>query len=102
MIRTLFLATAVAAGLTIPALAVEPAVKAGTETTAGPATQNLFTSDQARQHLMHLGYTQTSSMTKDENGKWIGRATKDGKNFIVAVDIKGPAPAVETRPAVTN
>lgn len=102
MIRTLFLATAVAAGLAIPALALETAVKAGTETTAGPATQNLFTSDQARQHLMHLGYTQISSMTKDENGKWVGRATKGGQNFIVAVDIIGPAPAVEARPAVTN
>ena len=51
---------------------------------------------------MHLGYTEVTSMTKDESGKWVGRATKDGKNFIVAVGIKGPAPTVEAKPAPTN
>lgn len=102
MFRALSLAAALAAGLALPALAEDTAVKAGTETIAGPASQNLFTSDQARQHLMHLGYTEISSMTKDESGKWVGRATKDGKSFIVAVDIKGPAPTVEAKPAPTN
>ena len=102
MIRALYLAAVLAAGLVSPALAGDTAVKAGTETTAGPATQNLFTSEQARQHLMHLGYTEVTSMTKDESGKWVGRATKDGKNFIVAVGIKGPAPTVEAKPAPTN
>ena len=101
MFRALSLAAALAAGLALPALAEDTAVKAGTETIAGPASQNLFTSDQARQHLMHLGYTEISSMTKDESGKWVGRA-KDGKSFIVAVDIKGPAPTVEAKPAPTN
>ena len=100
MIRALSLAAALAAGLALPALAADTAVKAGTETTAGPATQNLFTSDQARQHLMHLGYTEISSMTKDESGKWIGRATKEGKSFIVSVDVKGPT--VEAKPVPTN
>jgi putative membrane protein len=102
MIRALYLAAVLAAGVVSPALAGDTAVKAGTETTAGPATQNLFTSEQARQHLMHLGYTEVTSMTKDESGKWVGRATKDGKNFIVAVGIKGPAPTVEAKPAPTN
>jgi hypothetical protein len=102
MVRALSLAAALAAGLAIPALAGETAVKAGTETIAGPATQNLFTSDQARQHLMHLGYTEISSMTKDESGKWIGRATKEGKSFIVSVDVKGPTPTVEAKPVPTN
>jgi putative membrane protein len=102
MIRALFLAAALAAGLVSPALAGDSPVKADTETTAGPATQNLFTSEQARQHLMHLGYTEVTSMTKDESGAWVGRATKDGKNFIVAVVIKGPAPTVEAKPAPTN
>ena len=101
MIRTLSLA-AVLAVLTLPALADDAGVAPGTEKTGGPATQNLFTSDQARQHLMHLGYTDVSAMTKDESGKWIGRATKDGKNYVVAVDVKGPAPTVEVRPATTN
>jgi hypothetical protein len=91
MIRTLTLAAALAAGLAFPALA-------GDATTAGPATQNLFTSDQARQHLMHLGYTNVSELTKDESGKWVGHATKDGKTFAVAVAIQGPVAA----PAETN
>ncbi len=93
MIRALSLAAALAVGLALPALA-------GDVTTAGPATQNLFTSDQARQHLMHLGYTNISEMTKDESGKWVGHATKDGKTFLVAVMIQGPAAAVN--PAQTN
>jgi hypothetical protein len=47
---------------------------------------------QARQHLLHLGYTDVSSMTKDSGGRWIGTATgKDGKVRAVAVDIRGPA-----------
>ena len=56
---------------------------------SGPAVQNILTSGQARQHLQHLGYTDVSELAKDESGKWIGRATKDGKVVVVAVDIKG-------------
>lgn len=55
----------------------------------GPAMQNLLTSDQARQHLMRLGYTNVSALEKDADGKWIGTATKDGKTIAVAVDLKG-------------
>jgi putative membrane protein len=95
MTRTFALAAALAAGLALPALAADTAAT----DTAGPAYQNLFTQDQARQHLMHLGYTNISALTKDESGKWLGRATKDGKDFIVGVDIKGP---VHTKSALTN
>jgi hypothetical protein len=58
--------------------------------------QNLFTQDQARQHLMHLGYTNISGLEKDADGKWIGTATKDGKTVAVAVDVKG-GPATVTK-----
>jgi hypothetical protein len=85
--------------LTFPALADDAGVVPRAERSGGPATQNLFTSDQARQHLMHLGYINVSEMTKDESGKWIGRATKDGKNYSVAVDVKGRAPTIEISPA---
>jgi len=102
MIRALSLAAALAAGLALPALAADTSVNADPAATQGPALQNLFTSSQARQHLMHLGYTNVSALTKDEDGKWIGSATKEGKTFIVAVDIKGPAPAVHANPAATN
>lgn len=87
MIRSLSLAAALAVGMSFPALAAE----------TGPAFSSLFTEVQARQHLLHLGYTNVSELTKDEDGKWIGTATKDGKARVVAVDIKRPV-----APAVTN
>lgn len=86
MIRTFALAAALAAGMALPVLAAEG--------TSGPAFQNLFTETQARQHLLHLGYTDVSELAKDEDGKWVGTATtKDGKKRVVAVDIKRPAAA---------
>ncbi len=87
MIRALSLAAALAAGMSLPVLA---------ETSSGPAFQSLFTEVQARQHLMHLGYTNVSELMKDEDGKWIGVATKDGQTRAVAVDIKRPTAASET------
>lgn len=84
MIRTLSLAAALAVGMSFPVLAAE--------TGSGPAFQSLFTEVQARQHLLHLGYTGVSELTKDEDGKWVGVATaKDGQKRAVAVDIKRPA-----------
>jgi hypothetical protein len=84
MIRALSFAAALAVGLSVPVLAAE--------TNSGIAIDNLFTEVQARQHLLHLGYTDVSSMTKDSGGRWIGTATgKDGKVRAVAVDIRGPA-----------
>lgn len=56
---------------------------------AGPAIENIFTSDQARQHLMRLGFTNVSALDKDADGKWVGTATKDGKTLAVAIDVKG-------------
>lgn len=84
MIRAIALAAALAAGMSFPALA--------TESGSGPASQSLFTEVQARQHLLHLGYTNVSELTRDEDGKWVGSATtKDGQTRAVAVDIKGSA-----------
>jgi hypothetical protein len=87
MIRALSLAAALAVGMSFPVLAAE----------TGPAFQSLFSEVQARQHLLHLGYTNVSELTKDEDGKWVGTATKDGQTRAVAVDIKRPVAA-----AVTN
>lgn len=84
MIRSYFLAAALAAGLAGPAFAADEA--------GGPAMQNLFTSTQAREHLSHLGYTNISALEKDADGKWIGTATKDGRTVAVAVDVKGQLP----------
>ena len=92
MIRTFSLAAALAAGLALPAFANEST--SANDTVAAPAARsahagNFFTEDQARQHLMHLGYTNVSGLAKDANGKWIGSAAKDGKTVGVAVDVKG-------------
>jgi len=91
MTRALLLAAALAAGLAFSAFAGDTTVKTppAAEGTKGPAIENIFTSDQARKHLMQLGYTNISALEKDADGKWIGTATKDGKTVAVAVDIKG-------------
>jgi hypothetical protein len=91
MIRALSLAAALAVGMT--------SLVSAAEIGSGPASQNLFTEVQARQHLMHLGYTDVSELSKDQDGKWVGVATtKDGQKRVVAVDVKGPA----SRTAATN
>ncbi|MGE0022920.1 MAG: PepSY domain-containing protein [Hyphomicrobium sp.] len=82
MIRAISLAAALAVGASLPALA--------TEAGSAPAFKQVFTEVQARQHLMHLGYSEVSELSKDEDGKWVGTATKDGQKRIVAVDIKRP------------
>ncbi len=88
MIRTIAIAAALAASLVaLPALAETPAATPGASTTAPKG--NLFTEQQAREHLSHLGYTGISGLTKDENGVWRGSATKDGNTRTVAVDVKG-------------
>lgn len=61
---------------------------AGTDA-AHAARGNLFTEEQARSHLSHLGYTNISELTKDESGAWRGSAKKDGKTVMVGIDVKG-------------
>jgi putative membrane protein len=91
MIRTIAITAALATWLVaLPALAETPATTPGASTEASPAPKgNLFTEQQAREHLSHLGYTGISDLTKDENGVWRGSATKDGNTRTVAVDVKG-------------
>jgi hypothetical protein len=76
MTRATLLAAALAAGIALPAFA------------AGPT----FSQQDARKHLMHLGYTAVSDLQKDTHGNWAGTAVnKDGKTVPVAVGLKGPA-----------
>lgn len=91
MIRTLSLAAALAVALALPAMAKDDAVKVPDTKVEGraPVQGSLFTEEQARVHLAHLGYTSISELAKDQNGVWRGSATKDGKTIAVAVDIKG-------------
>jgi len=69
----------------VPALAAETPA----QSTSGSAQSRMaFTMLDARKHLMHLGYTNVSQLTKDASGKWIGSAVKDGKTVPVAVVVK--------------
>ena len=89
MTRTLSLAAVLIAGFAFPAIADDAATKPGqSSVTNSAAVGNPFTMEDARQHLMHLGYTNVSGLVKDANGKWVGSATKDGKTTVIAVDVK--------------
>ena len=48
-----------------------------------------FTRNQARQHILHSGYTAVSALTKGDDGVWRGTATKDGAPVSVSLDFKG-------------
>ena len=91
MIRTIAIAAALATSLVaLPALAETPAATPARRRKPRPPPKgNLFTEQQAREHLSHLGYSGISNLTKDENGVWRGSATKDGNTRTVAVDVKG-------------
>jgi hypothetical protein len=78
MIRNSLLAAALVVGLAVPALAADSA-------------GHPFTQDQARQHLIHLGYTNVSQLERDAHGNWAGVAVKDGKTVPVAVGVKPAA-----------
>ena len=91
MIRSLSLASVLALGLAVPALATEKAADAGTDPAAVAAfTQSLSNSanaEQARKFLMAKGYTNVSELARDENGRWAGSAEKNGKKVGVAIDL---------------
>jgi hypothetical protein len=50
---------------------------------------NSFTEGQARDWALSAGYSDVSTLTKDDKGIWRGTASKDGKSVKVAVDYKG-------------
>jgi hypothetical protein len=91
MTRALSLAAVLVAGLSLPAIADNTATNAGPQAAAtnSAAIGSPFTMEDARQHLMQLGYTNVSALVKDANGKWVGSATKDGRRIAVAVGVKG-------------
>jgi putative membrane protein len=50
---------------------------------------NSFTEAQARSRLEKNGYVSVTGLTKDSEGIWRGKATKDGRTMDVALDFKG-------------
>ena len=67
-----------------------------------------FTEGQARQHILHSGYSSVSGLAKGADGVWRGAAMKGGATVNVALDFKGnvseavaapvmPSPAAQAR-----
>jgi hypothetical protein len=68
-----------------------PAMKSTDQnnSSAPVAGANSFTESQARARLMAHGYSHVSSLQKDSNGVWRGRATKSGQSGPVSIDYQG-------------
>ncbi len=94
MIRTLFLSTLLATGLSFHALAAdEGAAPADAAAVAANSAQLTVaaSAETARKLLGAQGYSNVSELQRDEQGRWTGTALKDGK--IVGVAIALPRPA---------
>ena len=85
MSRALVTLAAVLASI-FPALAAETPSQAQSEPTE--QLKVTFTMQDARNHLMHLGYTNVSELRLDASGKWIGSAVKDDKIVPVAIFVE--------------
>jgi hypothetical protein len=68
-----------------------PAVKTseGNNAATPVAGANSFTEGQAKARIESRGYTNVSSLTKDNRGVWRGKAMKDGKQVNVSLDFQG-------------
>lgn len=68
-----------------------PAVKDSTAAHVEHAADgaNSFTEDQAKGRIEKSGFSDVMDLKKDNNGHWIGWATKGGKKVHIALDYKG-------------
>ena len=71
--------------------AATPAVTTSGDNNAGKpvAGSNSFTEAQATSHIEAAGYTKVSALTKDNDGIWRGKGTKNGAIHEVALDYQG-------------
>lgn len=53
------------------------------------AGANSFTMEQARSRIQDSGFTGVSALTKDANGVWRGKASKNGTTHDVSLDYQG-------------
>ncbi len=91
---TLIASTAIAQSNNAPRTTDTPAAVARpsdvSKTTAAPvAGKNSFTKDQVTKRLQDNGYTEVSSLMKDDQSVWRGKAIMAGKSVNVAVDYQG-------------
>ncbi len=86
MIRAFFIATILAAGLAAPALAGdEPATDAASAAAFTAQQTAVANQQQIRKLLAAQGYVVTSDLYRDDAGRWVGTALKDGKQVRVAI-----------------
>lgn len=53
------------------------------------AGANSFTEGQAKSKIEEAGYTNVTTLKKDDNGVWRGKASKGGSSTDVSVDFQG-------------
>jgi hypothetical protein len=53
------------------------------------AGANSFTVSQAKSKIEEAGYTNVTSLKKDDNGVWRGKASKGGSSSNVSLDFQG-------------
>lgn len=99
MIRTVSIAALVAAGFALPAIAAETSGNTNANYTGIHAQElkNQYDAKQAHNILASRGFVNISGLDRDDDGRWTGIATKDGKTIFVAIALP-PAQAV----TVTN
>lgn len=80
-----------ALAISTSAVAQTPAVKSpNANNPAAPVPgANSFTEGQAKSKIEASGYTNVSSLKKDDNGVWTGSATKGGSKVNVKLDFQG-------------
>lgn len=71
-----------------PDAAAAPVAGSASSGTPMPGA-NSFTETQARSRLESSGFTAITGLTKDSDGIWRAKATKDGRATDVALDFKG-------------
>ena len=76
-------ATAMGAGV-VPALA-----DSSMQSAAPKAGANSFTEMQAKDRIEKSGYSAVSGLTKNADGIWVGKASKDGASKDVMLDYQG-------------
>lgn len=50
---------------------------------------NSFTESQAKSKIEQAGYSDVTSLKKDDNGVWRGKASKGGASMVVSLDFQG-------------
>lgn len=97
MIRSFALASALATAFAVPAVAEDAALSPADAAAINRAILAQTASQhEAFQHLARQGYVNIALSEKDNNGRWVGTAFKDGRTVIVAVDTRHPAAAATT------